>query len=70
MTIKRSPKSPNQFQGRKKNIKRFGIFFVVTFLVLNILAFAGAYILTHYISEDSWGLGNPRPVNSKTPGDI
>lgn len=39
-------------------------------LILNLLAYGGAYTLTHFNTPGHWGLGLPRPTNSKLPTDI
>jgi uncharacterized protein len=43
-------------------------FALAMFLVLNILAFTGAYLMSHFSAPGQWG--NQRPMSSKTPGDI
>lgn len=43
-------------------------FALAMFLVLNILAFAGAYLMSHFSAPGQLGL--QRPMSSKTPGDI
>ncbi|MGL5082215.1 MAG: alpha/beta hydrolase [Microcoleaceae cyanobacterium] len=40
------------------------------FLLLNILAYSGAYALTHFTTPEHPGLGLPRPTNLKQPSDI
>ncbi len=57
-------------QVQKKNIKRFCQFFLLLFLVVNVLCFAGAYRLTHFTPKNSFGLGLPRPENIKNPSAI
>ncbi len=42
---------------------------ILAFLVLvNILAYSGAYLMTHYSEPGQWGV--PKPNSSKTPSDI
>jgi uncharacterized protein len=55
---------------RKKYIKGIGQFIFIIFLVLNVLAYVGAYGLTHFKASNSQGLGSPRPENYKVPTDI
>jgi uncharacterized protein len=43
-------------------------FALVMFLILNILAFAGAYLMSHFSAPGQLGL--QRPTSSKTPSDI
>lgn len=38
--------------------------------IVNLFAFLGAYSLTHYQTEGTWGLGIPRPQNMRSPADI
>jgi uncharacterized protein len=37
-------------------------------VILNILAYSGAYFMTHYSEPGQWGL--PKPNSAKTPADI
>jgi uncharacterized protein len=37
-------------------------------LILNILAYSGAYLMTHYSEPGQWGM--PKPNSAKTPADI
>jgi uncharacterized protein len=37
-------------------------------VILNILAYSGAYLLTHYGEPGQWGI--PKPQSSKTPADL
>lgn len=55
--------------GRKsrKHLCRFAL---AAFLVLNIFSYAGAYVLTHFVSPSDLGLGLPRPTSAKLPADI
>jgi alpha-beta hydrolase superfamily lysophospholipase len=55
--------------GRKSRKRLFQVVLTV-FFVLNILAYVGAYSLTHFSSPGHWGLGLPRPTSSKLPTDI
>lgn len=64
--MQRSPK----LSVSKKTIKSLCQFILFLFLVINILAFAGAYRATHYISKDSLGFGQARPMNSRVPSDV
>lgn len=43
---------------------------LVIFVVLNVLAYGSAYILTHFVTSGQWGLGLPRPNSSKLPSDV
>ncbi len=52
---------------RRKCLVRFVL---AVFLVLNVLAFAGAYVLTHFTSPGQWGVGIPRPTSSKRSTDM
>ena len=54
----------------KKIRKRFFQFILMAFLVLNVLAYVGAYILTHFSSPTHWAVGLPRPTSSNLPTDI
>jgi uncharacterized protein len=38
------------------------------FVLVNILAYSGAYLMTHYSEPGQWGV--PKPNSSKTPSDI
>lgn len=55
---------------RSKRLPRFLRAFWVFFLVLNGLAYVGAYSLTHFTTADRLSLGMPRPASSKLPTDI
>jgi uncharacterized protein len=57
---------------RKKRIlrvKKIAIILLSVFLILNILSYCGAYILTHFKTAGEWGLGLTRPNNIKSPND-
>jgi uncharacterized protein len=43
---------------------------LIVFLGLNLLAYAGAYTLTHFKAPGAWGLGVPRPTSSQLPTHI
>jgi uncharacterized protein len=43
---------------------------LIVFLGLNLLAYAGAYTLTHFKSPGAWGLGVPRPTSSQLPSNM
>ncbi|MEL7034512.1 MAG: alpha/beta fold hydrolase [Cyanobacteria bacterium J06592_8] len=51
----------------KKWLIRLSLFLI---FMINLLAFLSAYSLTHYQTEESWGLGIPRPMNTRSPADI
>jgi uncharacterized protein len=55
---------------KKKTFKRLCQFILFLFLLLNVLAFAGAYAFTHYTPRDDIGFGQSRPINTKFPSDI
>lgn len=55
--------------GRKQRARLLQIILVI-FLFLNVLAYAGAYTLTHFSSPGQWGLGLPRPTSAKLPSDV
>jgi len=55
---------------QRKYIKRVGQVILVVFLAINVLAYLGAYGLTHFTTGDRLGLGSPRPENYKVPTDI
>lgn len=59
-----------KFRLGKKRRKQIYQFVAIAFLVLNILAFAGAYLMTHSISSGQIGLGLPRDKSSKLPSDL
>jgi uncharacterized protein len=54
----------------KKGRERIYRFVLIVFLILNILAFAGAYLMTHSRSPEQFGLGLPRDVSSNIPTNI
>lgn len=41
----------------------------IAFLTINIVAYLGAYVLTHFSSPGKLSLGLPRPTTSKLPID-
>ncbi len=42
----------------------------IAFLTINIVAYLGAYVLTHFRSPGEFSLGLPRPVSLKLPIDM
>jgi alpha-beta hydrolase superfamily lysophospholipase len=54
----------------RKSRKRLCQFALITFFVLNILSYVGAYVLTHFTTPGQWGLGLPKPTSSKLPADV
>jgi uncharacterized protein len=42
----------------------------IAFLSINIVAYLGAYVLTHFSSPGQFSLGLPRPTSSKLPIDL
>jgi uncharacterized protein len=42
----------------------------IAFLTINIVAYLGAYVLTHFSSPGTLSLGLPRPTSSKLPIDL
>jgi uncharacterized protein len=55
---------------RKESRNRLCKFAWVAFIVLNFLAYVGAYGLTHFNPPGHWGLGLPRPTGSTVPADL
>lgn len=55
---------------RRKSRQRLFQFVLIVFLILNVFAYTGAYVLTHFSSPSHLGLGLPRPTNVKLPTDI
>jgi alpha-beta hydrolase superfamily lysophospholipase len=53
-----------------KNKKCLCLVILIVFLVLNVVTYAGAYVLTHFSSPGHWGLGLPRPTSAKRPTDL
>ena len=43
---------------------------MILFLLLNLLAFVGAYGLTHFRTPGHLGIGLPRPTNTKLPSNV
>jgi pimeloyl-ACP methyl ester carboxylesterase len=39
-------------------------------VIFNILAYLGAYTLTHYVSPGQFGLGKPKPNSTRVPTDL
>jgi hypothetical protein len=62
-----SRKKAKQVQKIGKWLFQFALFLVVVF---NLVAYAGAYSLTHFISPGSFGLGIPRLHSSRVPTDL
>jgi uncharacterized protein len=54
----------------KRGRKRLYWFVSIAFLAINIVAYLGAYVLTHFSSPGKLSLGLPRPTSSKLPIDI
>lgn len=54
----------------KKYKRRFYQTVLVIFITLNIFSYIGAYALTHYTTPGHLGLGETRPINSKSPKAI
>lgn len=54
----------------RKSKRRVWQFLLVVFFTLNVLSYAGAYVLTHFSSPGHLGLGLLRPTSSKLPIDI
>ncbi|PZD72403.1 hypothetical protein C1752_03692 [Acaryochloris thomasi RCC1774] len=42
----------------------------IVFIGLNMVAFTGAYALTHSPTPGQWGLGRPKPQSSRQPTDL
>jgi uncharacterized protein len=40
------------------------------FVILNILAYFGAYTMTHFVSPGQFGWGQPKPNSSRKPSDL
>lgn len=55
---------------KRKTRKRLYQFLIVIFIFINVLSYVGTYVLTHYNTPNSWGLGLSRPTSSKLPTDI
>lgn len=55
---------------RRKGRKRLYQILLIAFFTLNILAYLGAYMLTHFSSPGQFGLGLSRPISSKLPTDL
>jgi len=63
------PRSP--INPKRRNSKRFlWRLVLVAVLVLNIVAYGGAYVLTHFSSPGQFGFGLPRPTSAKLPADV
>ena len=54
---------------RRKSRQRLFQFVLIVFLLLNVFAYTGAYVLTHFSSPGHLGLGLPRPTSAKLPTD-
>lgn len=54
----------------KRGRKRLYWFVSIAFLTINIVAYLGAYVLTHFSSPGKLSLGLSRPTSSKLPSDI
>jgi uncharacterized protein len=64
------PSNRTSPRSKSKRLSRFLQALWVFFLVLNGLAYIGAYSLTHFTTVGHLGLGMPRPTSSKLPTDI
>jgi pimeloyl-ACP methyl ester carboxylesterase len=53
----------------RKGRRLFYKFLLAVFLLINILTFAGAYLLTHFSAPGYWGV-IPKPSNQLLPSDI
>lgn len=58
-----------RFRFGKKVRRRFYQVALAIFVLLNILTFAGAYILTNFSTPEHWGL-IPKPLNQELPSNI
>jgi alpha-beta hydrolase superfamily lysophospholipase len=54
----------------KRGRKRLYWFISIAFLAINIVAYLGAYVLTHFSSPGEFSLGLSRPISSKLPIDL
>jgi uncharacterized protein len=54
----------------KRGRRRLYWFVSIAFLAINIVAYLGAYVLTHFSSPGQFSLGLSRPISSKLPIDI
>jgi uncharacterized protein len=55
---------------RRESRKCLWQFALFVFFALNILTYGGVYVLTHFSTPGTLGLGLPRPTSSKLPTDI
>ncbi|MBE9040147.1 alpha/beta fold hydrolase [Oscillatoriales cyanobacterium LEGE 11467] len=58
------------FWQHRQWLQRLGWMAVAFFAILNLLAFIFAYSLTHFTPPGTFGIGLPRPVNSRLPSDF
>jgi uncharacterized protein len=54
----------------KRGRKRFYLWSTIFFLSVNIVAYIGAHVLTHFIAPGQFGLGLPKPSSSKLPTNL
>lgn len=54
----------------KTGRRRLYLASLIAFSTLNVIAFAGAYISTHFVEPGQLGIGVPRPNSSKRPSDF
>jgi len=57
----------NRWQSFKKRLLQI---VGIGFLALNLVAFAGAYGMTHYSTPEQWALGLPKPASPNLPSDV
>jgi uncharacterized protein len=57
-------------QRKARLLKRLGQIALIIFLILNLLAYGGAYGMTHFRTRGHLGWGFPRPSGSKLPTDM
>jgi uncharacterized protein len=55
---------------RSKPLSRFWQILGIGFLLINLLAYVGAYAMTHFVPTGQVGLGLPRPTSTKLPTDL
>jgi alpha-beta hydrolase superfamily lysophospholipase len=54
----------------RRSRKHLCHFALIVFLILNILSYVGAYVLTHFSTPEDWRLGLPKPSSSQLPANI
>jgi uncharacterized protein len=60
----------NRIKLGKRDRKRLYWFVAIALLAINIMAYVGAYVLTHFRSPGEFSLGLTRPVSPKLPTDL